>query len=66
MSGFSDILMEHFQSPRNQGPMEAPDRIGLVGTPGHGPFLLLCLRGKKRCQGPYLKKGPDTFSPLFQ
>jgi nitrogen fixation NifU-like protein len=46
MSGFSDILMEHFQSPRNQGPMEAPDRIGLVGTPGQGPFLLLCVRLK--------------------
>jgi nitrogen fixation NifU-like protein len=24
--------------------MDAPDRIGVVGVPGRGPFLLLCLR----------------------
>jgi nitrogen fixation NifU-like protein len=44
MSGFSRLLMEHFSSPRNQGAMESPDHIGLVGTPGNGPFMLLCLR----------------------
>src|SRR5262249_9454502 len=44
MGKYSDILMDHFLSPRNSGHMEAPDRIGLVGTPGQGPFLLLCLR----------------------
>jgi nitrogen fixation protein NifU and related proteins len=44
MSGLSNTLMEHVASPRNQGPMENPDRIGLVGVPGNGPFMLLCLR----------------------
>jgi nitrogen fixation NifU-like protein len=44
MAGFSATLMDHFTAPRNQGPMEAPDRIGLVGVPGNGPFMLLCLR----------------------
>jgi nitrogen fixation NifU-like protein len=46
MGKYSDILMDHFTSPRNSGPMQAPDLIGLVGTPGQGPFLLLCLRVK--------------------
>ena len=40
---YSDTLMDHFLSPRNNGPMESPDSIGLVGTPGNGPFLLLCI-----------------------
>ena len=44
MVGFSATLMDHFTAPRNQGPMEAPDRIGLVGVPGNGPFMLLCMR----------------------
>jgi NifU-like protein involved in Fe-S cluster formation len=44
MPKYSDILMEHFLSPKNNGPMESPDLIGLVGTPGAGPFLILCLR----------------------
>jgi nitrogen fixation NifU-like protein len=48
MSGLSNILMDHFTAPRNQGPMECPDQIGLVGTPGNGPFLLLCLRLKDK------------------
>jgi nitrogen fixation NifU-like protein len=41
---FSDILMDHFNAPRNSGAMDKPDCIGLVGVPGQGPFLLLCLR----------------------
>jgi nitrogen fixation NifU-like protein len=44
MGYYSDTLMDHFQSPRNNGKMEAPDRIGLVGTPGQGLFMLFCLR----------------------
>jgi hypothetical protein len=36
--------MEHSASPRNQGAMDKPDRIGLVGVPGEGPFMLICLR----------------------
>lgn len=44
MGYYSDVLMEHFQSPHNNGPMDAPDAVGLVGVPGQGPFLLLALR----------------------
>jgi hypothetical protein len=40
MSGFSDILMEHFQSPRNQGPM--------VARPGSGGRGLLPARAGDR------------------
>lgn len=46
MSRFSEILMDHFMSPRNCGPMDSPDRLGLVGVPGQGPFFLLCLKIK--------------------
>jgi nitrogen fixation NifU-like protein len=48
MSVFSSVMMEHFASPRNQGTMEKPDRIGLVGVPGEGPFMLICLRIRDR------------------
>lgn len=44
MSRFSDILMDHFNHPRNQGRLESPDRVGVAGTPGHGPFMVLMLR----------------------
>ncbi len=44
MGSYSDTLMDHFTSPRNSGPMKAADHIGLVGTPGNGPFMLLCSR----------------------
>jgi nitrogen fixation NifU-like protein len=44
MSRFSDILMDHFNSPRNSGRLESPDRVGVAGTPGRGPFLVLTLR----------------------
>jgi nitrogen fixation NifU-like protein len=44
MSRFSDILMDHFNSPRNRGGMESPDCVGVGGTPGNGPFMVLMLR----------------------
>ena len=44
MSRFSDALMDHFQSPRNQRRMLDPDAVGLAGIPGQGPFLSLYLR----------------------
>jgi hypothetical protein len=34
MSGLSKIPMDHFAGGRNQGRMEGPERIGLVGAPG--------------------------------
>jgi nitrogen fixation protein NifU and related proteins len=44
MGKFSDTLMDHFSSPRNSGRMEAPDRVGIAGTPGRGPYVALYLR----------------------
>jgi nitrogen fixation NifU-like protein len=44
MGRYSDILMGHFMAPRNSGCMTEPDRIGLCGQPGDGPFMLLFLR----------------------
>ena len=41
---FSDILMDHFQSPRNQGRMDSPDVVGIAGVPGQGRYLILYLR----------------------
>lgn len=36
--------MDHFNHPRNQGRMESPDCVGVAGTPGHGPFMVIMLR----------------------
>ena len=39
MGQFSEILMDHFNSPRNCGRMEDPHLVGLAGTPGLGPYF---------------------------
>jgi nitrogen fixation protein NifU and related proteins len=44
MGQFSEILMDHFNSPRNSGRMEAPDRVGIAGTPGNGAYVALYFR----------------------
>jgi nitrogen fixation protein NifU and related proteins len=44
MGQFSEILMDHFNSPRNSGRLETPDRVGIAGTPGRGPYVALYLR----------------------
>jgi NifU-like protein involved in Fe-S cluster formation len=44
MSRFSDIMMEHFNYPRNQGRLDSPDRVGVAGTPSHGPFMVIMLQ----------------------
>jgi nitrogen fixation NifU-like protein len=44
MSRFSDILMDHFNSPRNRGRLESPDLVGVAGTVGNGPYIVLALR----------------------
>ena len=43
MPRFSDTVMAHFEAPSNRGRLEQPDGVGLVGTPGAGPFFLLGL-----------------------
>lgn len=44
MTRFSEIAMDHFLDPRNKGRMDAADRVGVVGTPGMGPFFILYVR----------------------
>jgi nitrogen fixation protein NifU and related proteins len=44
MGQFSEILMDHFNSPRNYGRIETPDRVGIAGTPGLGPYVAFYLR----------------------
>jgi nitrogen fixation NifU-like protein len=44
MGKYSDVLMDHFTSPRNSGSLESPDVTGHAGAPGRGPFLILYLR----------------------
>ncbi|MCA9030020.1 MAG: iron-sulfur cluster assembly scaffold protein [Planctomycetaceae bacterium] len=43
MTQFSATLMEHFQAPLNRHPLDAPDGVGLIGTPGQGMFFKLYL-----------------------
>lgn len=44
MARFSDILMEHFQSPRNRGHLADPDLVGHAGLPGQGPYISISIR----------------------
>lgn len=37
-------LMEHIQSPRNRGQFHQPDTVGIAGTPGRGPYIVLYLK----------------------
>ena len=43
MGRFSEIVMDHFQSPRNCGRLESPDLVGLAGAPGQSGYLVLHL-----------------------
>jgi nitrogen fixation NifU-like protein len=36
--------MDHLTAPRNSGVIEHPHLAGTAGTPGNGPFIILCLR----------------------
>ncbi|HWL09956.1 MAG TPA: iron-sulfur cluster assembly scaffold protein [Planctomicrobium sp.] len=44
MPRFSEVLMEHFQEPYNRGILPMATHVGVVGTPGRGPFFVLHLR----------------------
>jgi len=41
---YSDIVLEHFHSPRNMRVMERPDAVGVAGEPGRGNFMVIYLR----------------------
>ena len=42
--GYSDIVMEHFERPRNSGALEDANAIGYMTNPVCGDTLLLMLR----------------------
>jgi len=44
---YTDILMDHFQNPRNMGPMENPDGTGKVGNPVCGDIMVIYIRVKE-------------------
>lgn len=44
MPKYSTVLMDHFQSPRNAGRLDSPDRIGIAGAPDQGPFMVFHLQ----------------------
>lgn len=46
--GYSDIVMDHFERPRNSGDLDSPDAIGYMTNPVCGDTLLLMLRVRDR------------------
>jgi len=42
--GYSDVVLDHFERPRNNGALEEPDAIGYMTNPVCGDTLLLMLR----------------------
>jgi len=41
---YSDIILDHFENPRNVGVVENPDAVGLAGNPACGDRMELTLR----------------------
>lgn len=45
MSGYSDVVLDHFLNPRNARRMIDPTVVGTAGVPGTGaPFMVLYLK----------------------
>ena len=44
MRPYTDDFMDHFDSPRNAGQMDAPDLIGRASLRGRAPYTTLQLR----------------------
>ena len=44
MSGYSDLLLEHFHNPRNAGDLPHPDAVGFETNPVCGDTMRLMLR----------------------
>jgi len=42
--GYSDIVMDHFERPRNSGPLDNANAIGYMTNPVCGDTLLLMVR----------------------
>jgi len=48
---YSDILMDHFKNPRNQGEIKNADGIGEVGNPVCGDMMKIYIKVGKNDQG---------------
>jgi len=48
---YSDILMDHFKNPRNQGEIEKPDGVGDVGNPVCGDMMKIYIKVGKNAEG---------------
>jgi nitrogen fixation NifU-like protein len=44
MSGYSDVLLDHFTDPRNAGAIEDPDGVATVTNPACGDVMRLYLK----------------------
>ena len=44
VQNYSETLMDHFQSPRNRESIPDADAVGISGTPGQGPYMVLYVR----------------------
>lgn len=42
--GYSEKVIEHFQSPRNVGKIEDADGLGVVGNPTCGDMLMITIK----------------------
>ena len=49
---YSDIVLEHFQNPHNQGQIAEADGVGQVGNPVCGDTMKIYLKIKKAGQQP--------------
>lgn len=43
-AGYSDVVLDHFENPRNAGTLESPDAFGTAGNPACGDRVELTLR----------------------
>jgi NifU-like protein involved in Fe-S cluster formation len=48
---YSDIVMDHFKNPRNQGEIKDADAIGEVGNPVCGDMMKIYIKVGKNDQG---------------
>jgi len=48
---YSDIVMDHFKNPRNQGELKDADGVGEVGNPVCGDMMKIYLKVGKNDQG---------------
>jgi len=48
---YSEILMDHFKNPRNQGELKNPDGVGEVGNPVCGDMMKIYIKVAKNKKG---------------